>query len=130
MTRFFNFVLNITSWACWHEPGMKLIFHWKVQSLLFFKSLFTSFAAVVMSFLKENRDALSANSFALEGRSSNKSFIYIKNNTSPRIEPWGSPTVTFCHSDASLLRTTLCYLSLKKPDKRKLKWIINFTYYR
>ena len=83
--RFFNFLLKMTSWACLLGSGLKLIFRWKAQSLIFFKSLFSSFAEVVMSCVTENRDVSSANNFALEDRSPDKSFI--KNNNGPKMEP-------------------------------------------
>ena len=71
-----------------------------------------------MSCVTENRDALSANNFALEDRSPDKSFMYIKNNNGLKMKPWGTPTVTFCHSDVWPFRRTFCFLSLKKLDKR------------
>ena len=82
------------------------------------KSLFSLFAEVVMSCVTENRDVSSVNNFVLEDRSPDKSFMYIKNNNGPKMEPWGTPAVTFCHSDVCPLRRTLCFLSLKKLDKR------------
>ena len=115
---FFNFLLKMTSWACLLRSRLKLIFHWKTQSLIFFKLLFSSFAEVVMSCVKEKKDVSSANNFALEDRSPEKLFMYIKNNTGPKKEPWGTPAVTFRHSDVWPLRITLCFLSLKKLDKR------------
>ena len=115
---FFNFLLKMTSWACLLGSRLKLIFYWKAQSLSFFKSLFSSFAEVVMSCVTENRDASSANNFALEDRAPDKSFMYIKNNNGPKMEPWRTPAVTFCYSDVWPLRRTLCFLWLKELDKR------------
>ena len=40
-----------------------------------------------MSCVKENRDVSSANSFALEDRSPEKLFMYIKNYNGPKKEP-------------------------------------------
>ena len=117
---FFNFLLKMTSWACLLGSGLKLIFHWKVQSLIFFKLLFSSFAEVFMSFLTKKRDASSANNFALEDRSPDKSFMYIKNNNAPKMQPWGTPAVTFIHSDVWSFRIAFCFLSVKK-FKQKLK---------
>ena len=94
---FFNFLLKMTSWACF--DCLKLIFHWKAQSLIFFKSLFSSFAEVVMSCVTKNRDVSLANNFALEDRSPDKSFICNKNNNGPKMKPWGTPVVTFHHSE-------------------------------
>ena len=54
---------------------------------MFFKSMFSLFAEVVMSSVTEKRDASSVNNFALEDRSPDKSFMYIKNNNGPKMEP-------------------------------------------
>ena len=70
-----------------------------------------------MSCVTENRDALLANNFALEDRSPDKSFMYIKNNNCPKMEPPGTPAVPFRNLDVLPLRRTLCFLSLKKLDK-------------
>ena len=51
-----------------------------------FKSLFTSFAEVFMSWATLKRDVSSANDFALEDKSSDKSFVSIKNSNGPRME--------------------------------------------
>ena len=51
------------------------------------KSLFSLFAEVVMSCVTENRDVSSVNNFVLEDRSPDKSFMYIKNNNGPKMEP-------------------------------------------
>ena len=44
--------------------------------------------------------------------------MYIKNNNGPKMEPWRMPMVTFCYSDVWPLRRTLCFLLVKKVDKR------------
>ena len=71
---FFNFLLNI-SWACLQQSGLKVIFHWKAQSLIFLRSLFDSIADVFISCTTENRDVLSANSLALDDKPSGRSLI-------------------------------------------------------
>ena len=43
---FFAFLLNVISWACLLRSGLRVIFHWKAQSLIFFRSLFNSIADV------------------------------------------------------------------------------------
>ena len=111
---FFNFLIKMTSWACLLGPGLKMISHWKAQSLIFFKLLFSSFAEEVTSCVTENGDASSANNFPLKDRSPDKLLMYIKNNNGPKMEP----AVTFHHSDVWPLRRTVCFISLKKLDKR------------
>ena len=72
---FFNFILKMTSWACllFAWVMVETLFHWKAP--IFFKPLFSSLAEVVMSCVTENRDVSSANNFALEDRSPDKSFM-------------------------------------------------------
>ena len=72
---FFNFLLNIISWACFLRSGLKVIFHWKAQSLIFFRSLFNSIVDVFISCTTENREVSSANSLALDDKPSGKSLI-------------------------------------------------------
>ena len=72
---FFNFLLNMISWACLLRSGLKVIFHWKAQSLIFFRSLFNSIVDVLMSCTTENREVSSANSLALDNKPSGKSLI-------------------------------------------------------
>ena len=80
--------------------------------------MFGSFAEVAVSCVTENRDVSSGSNFALDDRSPDKSFMYIKNYNGPKMESWGTPAVTFYPSDVWPLRRTLCFLSLKKLDKR------------
>ena len=60
----------------------------------------------------------SANNLAIDERPSARSFIYIKNKRGPSMESWGTPAVTSALEEDCLLRTTLCFLSLKKFDNR------------
>ena len=69
------FLLKITSWACLLGSGLDLIFQWKVQLLIFIKSLFKSFAAELILWATENREVSSANNLGFQYKSSDKSFI-------------------------------------------------------
>ena len=60
----------------------------------------------------------SASNFAFDERPSVRLFIYIKNRSEPRMEPWGSPALTSAQEEVCPLRTTLCFLFLKKFDNR------------
>ena len=60
----FDLQLKITFWACLLGSGLKLIFHWKDQSLTFFESSFNSFVEVFTSRTTENNEVSSAKSFA------------------------------------------------------------------
>ena len=44
-----------------------------------------------------NKNVLSANNLALVESASERSFLQIKNNNCPRMEPSGTPAVTFVH---------------------------------
>ena len=41
---FFNFQLNMISWVCLLQSGLKVIFHWKAQSFIFSRSLLLGFS--------------------------------------------------------------------------------------
>ena len=60
----------------------------------------------------------SANNLAIDERPSARSFIYIKNRSGPSMEPWGIPALTLAQEEVYPLRTTLCFLFLKKFDNR------------
>ena len=72
---FFNFLLNMISWACLLWSGVKVIFHWKAHSLIFFRSLFNSITDAFISCTTENREISSANSLALDDKPPGKSLI-------------------------------------------------------
>ena len=69
---------KITSWACLLEPELKLIFHWKAQLFILFKSWFSSFVDKCLSFITEKSDVSSVNSLGFKVKFSGTSFIYIK----------------------------------------------------
>ena len=76
-----------TSWACLLGSELKLIFHWKAQLLILFKSSLKFFADKSLSNMTEKRDMSSANSLGFVTKFSDKSFIYIKKSSGPGIEP-------------------------------------------
>ena len=45
------------------------------------------------------REVSSAKSLVLEDTPSTVTLIYIKNNNSPRMEPWGTPTLTLDYEE-------------------------------
>ena len=108
---------KITSWACFLGSGWKLIFHWKAQLFILFKSSFKLFADKSLSNITEKRVASSTNSLGCETRFSDKSFIYIQKSSGPRIEPRGTPASTLTHVEFWPFRTSLCFLSFRKSVK-------------
>ena len=60
----------------------------------------------------------SANNFAFHERPSARSFIYFKNRSGHSMEPSGTPALTSAQENVSPVRTTLCFLFLKKFDNR------------
>ena len=48
--------------------------------------------------------------------------MQIKNNKGRKMEPWGTPVLTFFHVENCPLRTTLCFLCFKKSSKRFSKF--------
>ena len=53
---FLIFLLNITSCACLLKSGLKIIFHWKAQLVIAFRSWLKVVALVWMLFTTEKRD--------------------------------------------------------------------------
>ena len=99
--------------------SMRYCFRFPTDFLfIFFKSLFSSRAEVLLSWITENKNVSSGNSLAFEGNPSDKSLIYIKNNNGPVMEPWGSPALTSDQSKTCPFNKTLCFLFLRKSRKR------------
>ena len=44
--------------------------------------------------------------------------MYIRNNSRPYLDPWGTPALILAQDELWWLRTTLCFLFLKKSVKR------------
>ena len=110
-----------SSWACMLGSGLKLMFHWKAQLFILFKSSFKFFSDKSLSNITEKGNVSSANSLGFETKFSDKSFIYIKKSSGRRIEPWGSPASTLTHVEFWPFRTTLCFLSFRKFVKVFMK---------
>ena len=108
------FLLNITSCACLLGSGLKLIFHWKAQSLINFKSLLISLAQVLTSWAMENKEVSSANNLHSFLRPFGKSLIYIKNKRGPRLEPSNTLARISTQGEYWPFKTTLCFLLVKK----------------
>ena len=50
-------------------------------------------------------------------KSTERSFIYIRNRSAPNVEPWGTDTSMSVKEEACLLSTTLCFLFLEKLNE-------------
>ena len=105
-----------TSWGCLLGSWLKLIFHWKVQLFILFKSSFKFFADKSLSNTRE-RDVSTAKSLGFETKFSDKSFKYIEKSSGRRIEPWGTPASRLIRVEFWPFRTTLCFLSFIKFAK-------------
>ena len=92
---FFVLRLKMTSWVCLVDSGLRFIFHWKTQLSIISKSLLRLFSEVWLSWITENKDVSSANNLAFVESPSERSLILIKNNNGLRMEPWGTPGMTF-----------------------------------
>ena len=106
-----NNSLKLRSWlpAFYAKPRS-----WLLAPSQLTKSLFNSFDVVFALRATENNEVSPANNFAFDKRLSARSFIYIKNRNGPSMEPWGTPALTSTQVEVCLLRTTLCFLFLKK----------------
>ena len=78
---------------------IECIFHLCAHSDIFCRSLFNTSAEVVLSCTTENREISSAKSFTVDSMFSEKSFMYIRKNNGPRIDPCGTPAFTGSHSE-------------------------------
>ena len=63
---------KMTSWACSLGSGLKLIFYWNSQLLVFPRLLFKWFAQVLISHTLEKREVSSAKDLAFVKRSSER----------------------------------------------------------
>ena len=88
-----------------------------------FQILLRSFEEVWQSWITEIKDASSAANLTLVESPSERSFIKIKNNNGPRIEPSSTPAVTFVHAETWPLWTTRCLVSRKKSFKSLSKFL-------
>ena len=62
----------------------------------------------------EKIDVSSTNSFTIDERLMPRSFMYIRKNSSPKIDPWGIPASIVDHEDAWPFNRTRWNLPLKK----------------
>ena len=67
-----------------------------------------------MSWTMEKIDVSSADNFAVDGRLLPRSFMYVRKNSSPKLEPWGTPASIGDHGDTWPLEWTCGNLPLKK----------------
>ena len=104
-----EFLLKMTSYACFVGSGLKLIFHWNAHLFISFRSLFTLLAVLSATLTVENRDVSSANNLGLLWRLSNKSLIYIRNKSGSNVEPWGTPALILAQDELWPLRLTLLF---------------------
>ena len=71
----FNFLEDITSWACLFKSGLNYIFHLSAHSDIFCISLFSSYTEMLLLRTTENKEKTSANSFTVETKSSERSLM-------------------------------------------------------
>ena len=78
------------------------------------RSLFNTSAEVLLSCTTDNREVSSAKSFTVDSMFSDKSFIYIRKKSGPRIDPCDTPAFSGNHSEVWPLTKTLWNLHVKK----------------
>lgn len=69
----------------------------------------------------ENSSVSSSNSLMSACKHRGKSLIQIRNKSESKLNPCGTPALTFYQLDDCSLRTTLCRISVKKDSKRLRK---------
>ena len=71
------------------------------------RSLLSCDAELFLLWITKKFDVSSAKSFAMDEVPSVKSFMWIRKNSGPRIEPCGTPVLIFSYPDVYPFRTTL-----------------------
>ena len=116
---FWSFLENITSWACVLRSGLKFIFHWIVQFLILFRSLFKLIADVFTLWTIEKSEVSTAKSLTFIVKSSDtpalilvheeywsfKQLCFLKFKKSVMISN-SIPEIPFCFS---LSKSLLCH---------------------
>ena len=98
---------KLTSGACLEGSGLKLIFHWYTQLLIFSRSLFKALADKFVSRTTENRNVPFAKSLGFDDNSCHKSLMSIKSNNVARIEPCGTPALTAAYLETCPFKATV-----------------------
>ena len=119
---FLAFLLDMISFVCLVKLGLKTTFYWKAQLLVTVKSLFRIAAFNWMSLSTEKRDLLSAQSLKFEDTPFDESLMQLKNNNTPKIEPWRTPALTFSQDECYLVRKTRCLQQNRKSCKGFLRF--------
>ena len=88
------FLEKITSCSCFFGSELNCIFTWKVQSLTFCKSEFSSSCEVSLLRAWEKKDVPSAKILQVNRMLSGKSFMYIKDISGQSTDGWGTPDLT------------------------------------
>ena len=94
--------------------GLNNIFHLKVHSNIFSRSLFNKFADSDKLHTVENNEVSSSNNLADHSEFLGRSLMHIKKSSGANIDPWVTLTSTGAHLERWPLRTTLCCLSIRK----------------
>ena len=100
-------------WVCFFGFELKIVFHWKFQLFILFKSSLKYFARESLSCITENRDVSSETSLGFETKLSE---MFKKSNGS-RIEPLGTPTAKMTYTERWLFRITLWFFPFRKSVK-------------
>ena len=109
-----------------------LKYYWKMSCIVMAETQFPHESLFIISFrlllrllailsgilTVENRDVSSANNVGLHWRLWDKSLMYIRNKSSPSIEPWETTALILAQDELWWLCVTLCFLFLKMPVKR------------
>ena len=85
--------------VCYIGSGLNRIFHIYTHWLFSFKSLFSSISEWVLFIAWKKRYVSSANVLHSEVTPSGKSFIYIRNNNGPKVDPCGTSAKMFFRYD-------------------------------
>lgn len=153
-----DFVENITCWACFVWSGLKDIFYWYAHLQIILRSSLALIAEILLrSWVIENRDVSSANSFTLSNASlikirkkmwsQNQSLRYTSLNTNPMwtlaihfqpfIESTKFPYIAILsnlsiNSSYPILKKWFCYIQkycLGFKQRKIVKSLVYFMHY-
>ena len=116
-------IIKVYNWAQWGSflpakynflgSGLKFIFHWKAQLLIFSKIARGNIN--IMNYQKQT--SVISKQFTFVFWASNGSLIYIKNSKRPRINLWGTPARASAQDEHWPFKPIICFLLQRESRK-------------
>ena len=132
----FSRMSNLLSWytarcywnnICLKEFGKGEICLFSTEKIIFCTDLLGSGLKLIFHWFTKKREKLSSKNPAFVVSPSERSFIQVKNNNCPRIDPCGTHASIFVYNHSWPFHTTLCFLSFQK-SVRILNRLLDITF--